>query len=477
VLPAKNDAEKDARLVHTLSSHDGLGVVYASTRKSVDRLSTMLERQGIAAAAYHAGLEDRQRRDVQESFMAERVRVIVATNAFGMGIDKPNVRLVVHHSMPGTLEAYYQEAGRAGRDGKHSDVFLIHSFPDRFTHEFFIRGSYPERTTIEAVYKALLKQSQRGELPQSPSVIASLAGGKTSEREAESAIRILITAGAIVDEAASTALTRIRLLATPERIKRELSGSADPALGILRALWRIAGNQLETGATVNLDALPPGLAGLQTAASLLDDLQSRQLLMWERVGGGLRLVSPDKAIERLPIDWALLARRRTAELNKLDAVQTYVYAKGCRRGFVLRYFGDPAAMSKCNGCDNCLGIAVARPPAGEAAPRKIRGRKSSLASGVADEPARPKQREKASRSSDDISLDAGEQKLFEALRATRSEIARKEKLPAYIVFWDRTLAEIAKRRPQSLAALRNVPGVGEAKLERYGSKILAVIRR
>jgi ATP-dependent DNA helicase RecQ len=199
--------------------------------------------------------------------------------------------------------------------------------------------------------------------------------------------------------------------------------------------------------------------------------------MWERVGGGLRLVSPDKAIERLPIDWALLARRRTAELNKLDAVQTYVYAKGCRRGFVLRYFGDPAAMSKCNGCDNCLGIAVARPPAGEAAPRKIRGRKSSLASGVADEPARPKQREKASRSSDDISLDAGEQKLFEALRATRSEIARKEKLPAYIVFWDRTLAEIAKRRPQSLAALRNVPGVGEAKLERYGSKILAVIRR
>jgi ATP-dependent DNA helicase RecQ len=477
VLPAKNDAEKDARLVHTLSSHDGLGVVYASTRKSVDRLSTMLERQGIAAAAYHAGLEDRQRRDVQESFMAERVRVIVATNAFGMGIDKPNVRLVVHHSMPGTLEAYYQEAGRAGRDGKHSDVFLIHSFPDRFTHEFFIRGSYPERTTIEAVYKALLKQSQRGELPQSPSVIASLAGGKTSEREAESAIRILITAGAIVDEAASTALARIRLLATPERIKRELSGSADPALGILRALWRIAGKQLETGATVNLDALPPGLAGLQTAASLLDDLQSRQLLMWERVGGGLRLVSPDKAIERLPIDWALLARRRTAELNKLDAVQKYVYAKGCRRGFVLRYFGDPAAMSKCNGCDNCLGIAVARPPAGEAAPRKIRGRKSSLASGVADEPARPKQREKASRSSDDISLDAGEQKLFEALRATRSEIARKEKLPAYIVFWDRTLAEIAKRRPQSLAALRNVPGVGEAKLERYGSKILAVIRR
>jgi ATP-dependent DNA helicase RecQ len=477
VLPARTDAEKDAQLVQTLRSHDGLAVVYASTRKSVDRLSMMLEQRGIAAAAYHAGLEDRQRRDVQESFMAERVRVIVATNAFGMGIDKPNVRLVIHHSMPGTLEAYYQEAGRAGRDGKHSDVFLIHSFPDRFTHEFFIRGSYPERATIEGVYTALVRQARRGELPQSSSAIASLAGGKTSEREAESALRILTAAGAIVDEPASTALARVRLLATPERIKRELTGDADPALGILRALWRIAGKQLETGATVNLDSLPPGLAGQQTAAPLLDDLQSRQLLVWERVGGGLRLVSPDLPVQRLNVDWSLLARRRTAELTKLDAVQKYVYAKGCRRGFVLRYFGDPAAMSKCDGCDNCLGIAVARPPAGERAPRKVRERKRSNNTDEAGEPTRGKRREKVSRATDEITLDAVEQKLFDALRATRSEIARKEKLPAYIVFWDRTLAEIAKRRPRSLAALRDVPGVGETKLERYGNEFLAVIKQ
>jgi ATP-dependent DNA helicase RecQ len=477
VLPAKNDAEKDAQLVQTLRSNEGLGIVYASTRKSVDRLSAMLEQQGIPAAAYHAGLDDRHRRDVQESFMAERLRVIVATNAFGMGIDKPNVRLVVHHSMPGTLEAYYQEAGRAGRDGKHSDVFLIHSFPDRFTHEFFIRGSYPERTTIEAVYVALVKQSQRGELPQSPSAIASLAGGKTSEREAESAVRILINAGAIVDEAASTALARVRLLATPERIKRELSGEADPALGLLRALWRIAGEKLHTGATVNLDTLPPGLAGLQTAAPLLDDLQSRQLLMWERVGGGLRLVSPGMPIQRLTVDWALLARRRAAEFAKLDAVQKYVYAKGCRRGFVLRYFGDPAAMSKCDGCDNCLGIAVARPPAGAPAQRKVRTReKNSLSPGKRDR-ERSVVREKAARERDDLALEPADQKLFEALRARRSVIAREEKVPAYIVFWDRTLAEIAKQRPRSLAALGSIPGVGAAKLDRYGNDFLEIIRR
>jgi ATP-dependent DNA helicase RecQ len=482
VLPARNDAEKDLQLVETLRKRQGLAIVYASTRKSVDRLSNMLERQGIASAAYHAGLDDQHRRDVQEAFMNERLRVIVATNAFGMGIDKPNVRLVVHHSMPGTLEAYYQEAGRAGRDGNHSDVFLIHSFPDRFTHEFFIRGAYPDRTVIESVYSAFARQALRGELPQSPSAIAALAGGKTSEREAESAVRILVNAGALVDEAASVSLARVRLLATPARIKRELTADADPALGILRALWRIAGQSLESGATINLDALPPGLAGMQTASVLLDDLQSRQLIVWERVGGGLRPVSASAPVERLRIDWSLLARRRGAELSKLDAVQRYAYAKSCRRGFILRYFGDPAARPKCHGCDNCLGIATERLPAAASRPGKRRDRKESEPREKGGAPGRTMRsggaaREKAQWSRDDLELEPDEQRLFEALRVQRSEIARDEKLPAYIVFSDRTLAELARRRPRSLAAFSDVRGVGDAKLERYGEKFLAVIRQ
>src|ERR687885_781198 len=155
VVPTRTDDDKDRALVEALREREGLAIIYASTRRAVERITQVLERARVPAAAYHAGLDDRRRHEVQDAFMSEDVRAIVATNAFGMGIDKPNVRLVVHHAMPGTLEAYYQEAGRAGRDGLPSDCVLLHAFQDRFTHEFFIKGSHPDRPIIERVYEAL----------------------------------------------------------------------------------------------------------------------------------------------------------------------------------------------------------------------------------------------------------------------------------------------------------------------------------
>jgi ATP-dependent DNA helicase RecQ len=464
VVPVKNDADKERQLAGILRKHEGLAVIYASTRKAVDHLTTVLERARIPAAGYHAGLDDSRRREVQEAFMSEKIRAIVATNAFGMGIDKPNVRLVIHYTMPGTLEAYYQEAGRAGRDGQHSDVFLLHAFPDRFTHEFFIKGSYPERTVVEETYEALRRLSDnQGFVSAQPEDLLRAIKSKATTREIEGAVRILERSKALTLSSGDQTRVHVRLLANPERIKRELTGEANAELGLLRALWRGVGPALRTGAVVDLDGLPPGLGGSTACAPLLDALEDKQFLTWERLGTGLYLADKSAGLPKFKVDWAIIDRRRSAELSKLQAVQKYAYTKDCRRGFVLRYFGDPAARAKCSGCDNCLGIAAVATVEDDA-PRKHRGRKRGARPGatVADV-------------SDDLPMGVVEERLLAALKTVRTAIAREEQVPAYIVFSDRTLAELAVRRPRSLNAFQGVRGVGPMKLERYGARFLAAI--
>jgi ATP-dependent DNA helicase RecQ len=366
--------------------------------------------------------------------------------------------------MPGTLEAYYQEAGRAGRDGEHSDVFLLHAFPDRFTHEFFIKGSYPERTVVEQTYDALKTLSDKqGFASAQPEDLLRAVKSKASTREIEGAIRILEKSGALTLSNGDQARVHVRLLATPERIKRELTGEANAELGLLRALWRGVGPALSTGAVVDLDGLPPGLGGSNSCTPLLDALQDRQFLAWERLGSGMYLADKSAALSKFRIDWSVIDRRRAAELSKLQAVQKYAYTRECRRGFVLKYFGDPAGRSRCSGCDNCLGIAAVA-TVDEDAPRAPRGRKRAGRS-----------RPPAAEVADDLVMGAAEQRLLASLKTVRTSIAREEHVPPYIVFSDRTLAELAVRRPRSLTALQNVRGVGPMKLERYGPRFLAAI--
>jgi ATP-dependent DNA helicase RecQ len=465
VVSTRTEQDKDAALVGILLQTPGLAVVYASTRRTVERITNVLNDARIPAVAYHAGLDDKRRHEVQDSFMKERVRVIVATNAFGMGIDKPNVRLVVHYAMPGTLEAYYQEAGRAGRDGEPANCFLLHSFQDRFTHEFFIKGSYPEREVVEDVYRVLRRATAASEsLELSAEDIASSVRGKVNVREVEGALRILTSAGAYRKQAESGARANIRLLATPQRIKRELGNESDSLeLGLLRAMWRAAGTALEEGVAIDLDGLPPGFGGASRVVPLLDALQSRQFIEWKRVGGGNVLDHPQRALAQFDIDWAILDRRRRAELAKVDAMQQYAYLKTCRRGFVLRYFGDPAARAQCAGCDNCLGTHVDTSRLKSASRDRTRDKKTV------------KTRRETAAPNDDVTLDAADGALLEQLRTLRRKIAKEEQVPAYVVFADRTLAEMAVRRPRTTTALAGIRGVGPIKLERYGERFLSLL--
>ena len=465
VVSTRTEQDKDEALVGVLRQTPGLAVVYASTRRAVERITSLLNEARISAVAYHAGLDDAHRREVQDAFMKERTRVIVATNAFGMGIDKPNVRLVIHYAMPGTLEAYYQEAGRAGRDGEHAHCFLLHSFQDRFTHEFFIKGAYPERLVIEDVYRVLRRNAATGKGTLTAEDIASSVRGKVNVREVEGALRILANAGAHRRQPESAARVHVRLLATPQRIKRELGETQDSMeLGVLRAMWRVTGSALEQGASIDLEGLPPGFGGAAGVMPLLDALQDRQFLEWKRAGGGNTVEHPQRELASFAIDWETLDRRRRAELAKLDAMQQYAYLKSCRRGFVLRYFGDPAARSQCGGCDNCLGTHVDTSKLRHPTRGQTRGRRS------------PERERRKKSSLDDISIDAGDGVLLERLRDLRRVIAREQQVPAYVVFPDKTLAEMAVRRPRTTTALAEIRGVGPAKLERYGERFLTLLR-
>ena len=133
---------KSSYFLDLMARHSGeCGIVYCATRKTVDTVCADLRRRGISAGRYHAGLDDEERRNNQEDFIQDRVTVMIATNAFGMGIDKPNVRYVIHYNMPKNMESYYQEAGRAGRDGSPSECILLFSNDDIKTAEFLIRDS------------------------------------------------------------------------------------------------------------------------------------------------------------------------------------------------------------------------------------------------------------------------------------------------------------------------------------------------
>jgi ATP-dependent DNA helicase RecQ len=471
VVPTRTDRDKDEALIDILRSRAGLVVVYASTRRAVERIAETLNRGGVPAVGYHAGLDDAHRHEVQDRFMREDVRVIVATSAFGMGIDKPNVRLVVHYTMPGSLEAYYQEAGRAGRDGLEGDCFLLHAFQDRFTHEFFVKSAQPERALIEEVYEVLRGQAdESGGVDLTADAIAARVQAKAAARDVDGVLRMLAQAGAVRNDAEDGSRVYVRLLATPERIRRELGDEALD-IGLLRAMWRAVGAALNDGTTVDLDALPPGFGGGPGAIPILERLQAQQYLEWRRVGGGRRLTDRTKRVGDYPIDWAALDRRRKADLAKLDMMQQYAYTRTCRRAFVLRYFGDPAARGSCSGCDNCLGTHQAYRRARAEAPAKSPRGKGRPPSGGSAE------RSPATTAAADheVALSPGDTALLARLKSLRTQIAREERVPPYIVFPDRTLAEIALRRPKTENAMASIRGVGPAKLARYGARFLELV--
>jgi ATP-dependent DNA helicase RecQ len=198
VRPGASHGEKIRGLREALAGRRGASIVYASTRRSVEAIRRALASGGIQALAYHAGLTPSRRTEVQTSFLSDPSPVIVATNAFGMGIDRPDVRLVLHYQLSGSLEAYYQEAGRAGRDGEFARCVALHGPKDVRVHAAFLTRTHPPAKTLRKML-IWLRANLRGGVPSSttPAEVEASLVGRMGGAEVQGALEALSRIGAV----------------------------------------------------------------------------------------------------------------------------------------------------------------------------------------------------------------------------------------------------------------------------------------
>ncbi len=239
VRPGEGHRNKVRASLELLRGREGATILYASTRRGVEATRRALAVLGYPALAYHAGLTPEGRSGVQERFLNDPAPVVVATNAFGMGIDRSDVRLVVHYQLPGSLEGYYQEAGRAGRDGEASRCIALFGSRDRGVHDRFVAGAYPSQKALRALHGHLMKWLGPGGVGEvSLAAVGRSLGKGVGEEEAYGALRALARCGALELDDASAPEGSGRAFLT-------LRGG-NPDLAALEPLRRAARAQVES---------------------------------------------------------------------------------------------------------------------------------------------------------------------------------------------------------------------------------------
>ena len=393
----RQPGDKKAALLELVKGRPGkCGIVYCSTRKAVEEVCQFLRDQGVPAARYHAGLEAEERRRSQEDFLYDRAAVMVATNAFGMGIDKSDVRYVIHYNMPKDMESYYQEAGRAGRDGLPSTCVLLYSGQDVRTGEYLItHGEAREGMDGAAAERLRERDLQR---------LRQMTGFCRTRR----CLRqyILEYFGESAPDYCGTCYNCLHNFKEVE-VGRE-------AQAIVRCV-------AETGQHFGAGVIAETLCGADT------DRVRKYHMDREKHYGALAELTQKAVRERIRflLDEGILT---------LSPGQYPVLLLGERAEDVAQ--NGPALYMR-TAEEERPAASVRRPVPAE--------------------------------------LEGPQAELFGRLRALRARIARRQSVPAYVVFSDKTLREMAAVQPRTMAELRAVGGVGDAKASRYGKAFLEEI--
>lgn len=351
-----SDRRKDDELVEFLAATPGSGIVYASTRKRCEEVGDMINaRAKRKACVYHAGMTNEDRHKAQDEFMLGKSEIVVATTAFGMGIDKRDVRFVVHYNLPGTIEGYYQEAGRAGRDGQPSHCLMLFSQGDRRIQEFFIESSYPAREVVERVCDFLRSQPvdpiemTQQELKEELGLQMSAEGVGTCEQ-------LLEKAGVVERLEPRENMAIVRLNSDLPALVDLLPKAAKTQRRVLQALERIVGpRRFETVYFNHRDLL----AELELEATQWNRAM-REVLALKVVdyvppfrGRAIHVLDRDTPFDQLDIDWQKLDQRKQAEYDKLQRVIDFAQGNRCREQYILEYFGQSGELVPCGRCDNC----------------------------------------------------------------------------------------------------------------------------